>query len=52
VTSALPNESIDAEQQWICEFGVYVRNHHSSKATLLVIFAALVAKAREAVLKG
>jgi hypothetical protein len=52
VTFAAPNESTAAAQQWISEIGIYVRNHRSSKATLLAIFAALVAKAREAVLKG
>jgi hypothetical protein len=51
VTSAAPNESTEAAQQLISEIGIYVRNHNSSKATLLAIFEALVAKAREAVLK-
>jgi hypothetical protein len=52
VTTAAPNESTDAAQQWIPKIGIYVRNHHFSKATLLATFVALVAKAREAVLKG
>jgi hypothetical protein len=51
VTSAAPNESTEAVQQWISEIGIYVPNHHSAKATMLAIFAALVVKAGEAVLK-